>query len=134
MDRKLIGRCEVVTFPELITDSLKSKVDTGAFGISLHVDKLELLDGELLFYIKGKEFRYKKYRTITVKNSFGKSQKRFSIFTKIKIGYTTYKFFVSLSNRNNMRYPVLIGRRFLYKFNYIVDVRKKNIYDTTKKM
>ena len=28
-----------------------------------------------------------------------------------------------------MRYPALIGRRFLYKFDYLVDVKQKNIND-----
>ena len=32
------------------------------------------------------EFSYNKFKTIIVKNSFGKVQKRFSIFTKLTIG------------------------------------------------
>ena len=45
-----------------------------------------------------------------------------------------YKGGISLTDRKKMRYPVLIGRRFLYKFNYLVDVTKKNINDTNKKV
>ena len=131
---KKIGRSEKVSFPELSIKNIKSKIDTGAYGIALHVDNIRLINNELLFNIEGVEYKYSKYKMVSVKSSFGRKQKRFSIFTKIKIGETTYKFFVSLTDRKNMRYPVLIGRRFLYKFNYIVDVRQKNIYDTSKKV
>ncbi len=131
---KKIGRSEFISFPELNLLRIKSKVDTGAYGIALHVDNIRIENNELLFNIDGQEFRYKNYKRVSVKSSFGRKQKRYSIFTKIKVGDLSYKFFVSLTDRKNMRYPVLIGRRFLYKFNYIVDVRQKNIYDTSKKV
>lgn len=131
---KKIGRSEKVSFPELHDLNVVGKIDTGAYGVAMHVDNINLVDNVLVFTINENEYRYKKFNTISVKSSFGRKQKRFSILTKIKIGESTYKFFVSLTDRKNMRYPVLIGRRFLYKFNYIVDVRKKYIYDTTKKM
>ena len=43
-----------------------------------------------------------------------------------------YKVHISLTNRKKMKYPVLIGRRFLNKFKYMVNVRKKNINDRAK--
>lgn len=130
---KKVGRCENVSFPELNIGKLKGKIDTGAYGIALHVDDIEVVDGKLKFKIDSKEFVYEKFKKVSVKSSFGRKQERFLIFTKIKIGESRYKFFISLANRKNMRYPVLIGRRFLHKFNYIVDVRMKNINDTDKK-
>lgn len=136
MDRKLekkVGRYENVSFPELNIDNIRSKIDTGAYGIALHADDIEVVDGKLKFRIDSSEFFYEKFKKICVKSSFGRNQERFLIFTKIKIGESIYNFFISLANRKNMRYPVLIGRRFLHKFNYIVDVRMKNINDTNKK-
>ena len=132
--RKKVGRIENIAFPELKIESIKAKVDTGAYGVALHVDNIEIINNELTFTINNNKFTYTKFKVVSVKSSFGKKQKRFSIFTKIKIGDSTYKVFVSLTDRKNMRYPVLIGRRFLYKFNYLVDVRKKNINDTSKKV
>jgi hypothetical protein len=132
--RKIIGRIEVISFPDLMIDKISSKIDTGAYGTSLHVDGIKLINNVLTFYINGNKFIYTKYKVVNVKSSFGRKQKRFSIFTRIKIGESTYKVFVSLTDRKNMRYPVLIGRRLLYKFNYLVDVRKKNINDTNKKV
>ena len=75
---------------------------------------------------------YDKYKTIVVRNSFGKKQKRFSIVSKMSLGEKNYKVHISLTNRKKMKYPVLIGRRFLNKFKYMVNVRKKNINDRAK--
>ena len=131
---KTVGRREISSVPALMVYKIKAKVDTGAYGTALHVDSIELVNNELTFTINNNKFTYTKFKVVSVKSSFGKKQKRFSIFTKIKIGDLTYKVFVSLTDRKNMRYPVLIGRRFLYKFNYLVDVKKKNINDTSKKV
>ena len=132
--KKKVGRIENISFPELKIEKIKAKVDTGAYGVALHVDSIKLEDGKLYFTVGNEELSYNKFKTIIVKNSFGKVQKRFSIFTKLTIGDSIYKFYVSLTDRKKMRYPVLIGRRFLYKFNYLVDVTKKNINDRNKKV
>ena len=132
--KKKVGRIENISFPELKIEKIKAKVDTGAYGVALHVDSIKLEDCKLYFTVGNEEFSYNKFKTIIVKNSFGKVQKRFSIFTKLTIGDSIYKFYVSLTDRKKMRYPVLIGRRFLYKFNYLVDVTKKNINDRNKKV
>jgi len=132
--RKKIGRSEIISLPELKIKNISAKIDTGAYGVALHVDDIRHIDDKLYFTIDSEEFIYDKFKTIVVKNSFGRVQKRFSILTKIVIGDTIYKFYVSLTNRKNMRYPVLLGRRFLYKFDYLVDVKKKNINDTAKKV
>lgn len=131
---KKIGRTESVDFPELEISELSAKIDTGAYGIAIHVDEVNVENDILTFVINQKKYTWDKFKTITVKSSFGRIQKRFSIFTKIKLGNQVYKFFVSLTCRKNMRHPVLIGRRFLYKFNYIVDVKQKNIYDRDKEV
>ena len=132
--KKKIGRSENISFPELKIDNINAKVDTGAYGVALHVDDIRFEEGKLYFTVDSNEFSYDKFKMISVKNSFGKVQKRFSILTKMEIGNSIYKFYVSLTDRKNMRYPVLIGRRFLYKFNYLVDVTKKNINDRNKKV
>jgi hypothetical protein len=133
MDKK-VGRIENISFPELKIGSIKAKVDTGAYGVALHVDNIRHEGNKLYFTIDSEEFSYNKFKIIKVKSSFGRVQKRFSILTKLVIGDSIYKFYVSLTDRKKMRYPVLIGRRFLYKFNYLVDVRKKNINDRNKKV
>jgi hypothetical protein len=83
---KKVGRIENISFPELKIEKIKAKVDTGAYGVALHVDSIKLEDGKLYFTVGNEEFSYNKFKTIIVKNSFGKVQKRFSIFTKLTIG------------------------------------------------
>ena len=131
---KKIGRSELISFPDINIFKIKAKIDTGAYGIALHVDDIRQENGLLYFTIDSDEFSYDKFKMISVKNSFGKVQKRFSILTKMIIGDSIYKFYVSLTDRKKMKYPVLIGRRFLYKFNYLVDVTKKNVNDRNKKV
>lgn len=131
---KFLGRAEKIELPELEISEVWTKIDTGAFGNALHCDLIELIDGSLHFTINEKKFIFRKYKTAIIKNSFGEKQKRFLIFTKIMIGDKKYKVYLSLTDRKNMRYPMLIGRRFLYKFGYLVDVKKKNTYDRPKKM
>ena len=135
MDKK-IGRIEKISFPDLKIESIETKIDTGAYGIALHANGIKVIDDKLHFWIneKSNEFIFDKFRTVVVKNSFGRVQKRYAVYTKIVIGGSTYKFFISLTNRKKMKYPVLIGRRFLKKFNYIVDVRATNVNDRDKKM
>lgn len=129
---KYVGRTEKVSFPELGIESTEAKVDTGAYGNALHVDDIFIKENKLFFVIDDKEYIYDKYKTIVVRNSFGKKQKRFSISTKMILGEKHYKIHISLTNRKKMKYPVLIGRRFLRKFEYMVNVKRKNINDRAK--
>ena len=84
--KKKIGRIENISFPNLKIIKIKAKVDTGAYGVALHVDDIKHQDGKLYFKIDCEEFIYDKFKIVNVKSSFGKVQKRFSIFTKIVIG------------------------------------------------
>jgi hypothetical protein len=61
-----------------------------------------------------------------VKSSNGKSEERIFIKSPIKLGRKTYQAEISLANRENMKYPMLIGRRFLSR-HYLIDVSHKYI-------
>jgi len=50
-------------------------------------------------------------------------EERYVIQTQIKIGRKKIRSTISLSNRDNMRYPVLIGRRLL-KAKFLIDVNQ----------
>lgn len=126
--RKKVGSIEKINFIN-ICGEIDAKVDTGAWRTSLHVDDIYIMDDKLYFHIGSERFCYERYRTIKVKSSFGKSQTRYSIKTKVKLGDNFYKMSISLSNRKNMKYKCLIGRRFLYRNNFLVDVNKSFIND-----
>jgi hypothetical protein len=72
------------------------------------------------------EHRFEKFEQKTIKSSFGESELRFIIRTRIRIGKRTLRGIVSLTDRANMKYPVLIGRRLL-KNRFLVDVSKLNV-------
>lgn len=134
--KKTIGRSETITLLDFSNISISSKIDTGAFSNALHVDGVDVINDVLKIWIESPDnyFLFDNYKRVEVKNSFGQKQTRWSVLTKIKLGKKIYKCRICLTKRNKMRFPMLIGRRFLYKFGYTVDVSKKNVYDKNKKM
>ena len=124
-----VGRSEYIYLPDLNIVGINGKVDTGAYGNVMHVDDIDVVDNILYFKIGDCDYSFDKYDTISVRSSFGRKQTRYAIFTRIGIGDKIFKVKLSLTDRAKMKYPMLIGRRFLRKFKYIVDVRKINIAD-----
>jgi hypothetical protein len=129
---KFVGRTENIFFPELEFGPIKAKIDTGAYGNSLHVDSVSVGEDGLRFLLEGREFVYTKYDSVVVKSSNGQSQLRYLILLRMCMGEKIYRIKFSLSSRNEMKCPVLIGRRFLRRFEFLVDVRKQNVNDRTK--
>jgi hypothetical protein len=70
------------------------------------------------------------FRIKKVKSSNGKVQERVFVKTHVALGGKTYLTSVSLADRKEMKYPMLIGRKFLAK-GYLVDVSVK--YQASKK-
>lgn len=132
--KKLIGRIEKIDFPDLNLFGIDAKVDTGAYTTAMHCHYIEELEknGKPVLVFKmldpthpnynEQENLFEEYSKKNIKNSFGESEERFVIFTRIKIGKRTIKSHVSLTYRGSMKYPVLIGRRLL-KGRFLVDVK-----------
>lgn len=126
-----VGRREIVDFPDLGLFGLTAKIDTGANTTALHCHHVRVEDGILYFRLldethpeyQDTEHRFEKFEQKTIKSSFGESELRYIIRTRIKIGKRTLRGIVSLTDRANMKYPVLIGRRLL-KNRFLVDVSK----------
>lgn len=128
MEKKVIGRVDKADFPLLNLEDIAIKIDTGAYTSSIHCDNIvekedalycTFLDEEHPLY-NGKEFIFKDYDVVFVRSSNGIMQKRFQVQSTIKIFGKIFKISLSLSARQEMRYPVLIGRKFLTK-KFIVD-------------
>lgn len=126
--KTIIGRFDKADFPVLDLEGISVKVDTGAYTSSIHCD--EIVEKDEVLYCKfldeeheqynGKEFIFKDYDIIYVRSSNGMIQKRYQIDSKIKLFNKTYKISLSLSSRQEMRFPVLLGRKFLSN-KFIVD-------------
>lgn len=128
MEKKVIGRVDKADFPLLNLEDIAIKIDTGAYTSSIHCDNIvekedalhcTFLDEEHPLY-NGKEFIFENYDVVFVRSSNGIIQKRFQVQSTIKIFGKVFKISLSLSARQEMRYPVLIGRKFLTK-KFIVD-------------
>ncbi|WP_142784317.1 ATP-dependent zinc protease family protein [Changchengzhania lutea] len=134
MPRKVIGRIDKADFPLLDLYEIDIKIDTGAYTSSIHCHQVKI-EGDLLkctFYDKGhplyngKEITFDTYQIAKVKSSNGIVQERYKVNTTIIIFNKKYKINLTLSTRDDMKYPILIGRRFLNK-KFIVDVSLKNV-------
>ncbi len=135
---KTIGRKDKIDLPDLGLMEIEAKIDTGAFGCALHCHHVELVEvngkKELHFKLldpSHPEYEDKllistKFGLKHVKSSNGVKEERFTIRTSIRIFNTTYLMRFSLADRQQMKYPILLGRTFLKK-RFIVDVSKKDI-------
>lgn len=139
MSKKIIGRVDKADFPLLNLFEIDIKIDTGAYTSSIHCHKLWVEHDELvcIFYdqghphYNGKEIRFKDYTFAKVKSSNGQVQKRYKIKTSIILFEKKYLISLTLSTREDMKFPILIGRKFLTK-KFVVDVTQKNVSYNSK--
>ncbi len=132
---RIIGRREFIDFPELGMKNIEAKVDTGAYTCAMHCHDIseKEIDGKnvLCFYLldpsheeyNRTEHCFSDYFKKRIKSSSGEMEERFIIKTLIKLGKRKVRTTISLTDRGNMRYPMLLGRRML-KAKFIVDIAK----------
>lgn len=134
MPKKIIGRIDKADFPTLDLFDIDIKIDTGAYTSSIHCFKYYEEDGALkcLFYDKkhpnynGKKIVFKNFTTTKVKSSNGIVQQRYKVKTSIILFDKKYRIDLTLSDRDDMKYPILIGRKFLQK-KFMVNVDLKHV-------
>jgi len=136
-----IGRKDKAKFPEFGFENIDIKMDTGAYTSAIHCHKIRLkkIDGKehLTFKLldpshaqyQDQEISTNNFHLKRIKNSFGSSEKRFVVETNIRLFEKDFLIQLSLSQRGKMRFPVLIGRRFLMG-KFLVDPSK---YDLSHK-
>lgn len=131
---QILGRSDRVDLPGLGLEDIQAKIDTGAYTSSLHCLRAELIDGKLEFVLLDEEhpeftgikYTFKKFDQREIKNSFGEAELRYVIKTKVKIFDHVIKAEFSLSNRGNLKFPVLLGRKIL-RHRFLIDVTKKDL-------
>ncbi len=117
----VVGWRELVSLPELGLAGIPAKIDTGARTSSLHAHVLDDFqrDGErfVRFAVDWGGVRHHceavhvDLRGITSSN--GESQERFVIKTPLSIGSLIFRAEISLADRSQMQFPMLIGRTAL---------------------
>ncbi|MFT4970097.1 MAG: hypothetical protein ACI9O4_001849 [Chitinophagales bacterium] len=133
-----IGRADKADFPEINLQNIKVKLDTGAYTSSIHCHdvkevelngekyiEFELLDPSHPEY-ENKIYTVKNYFEKLIKSSNGTAEQRFVIETVISIFDEVYPIELSLSERGDMKYPILLGRKFINK-RFLVNTALKNV-------
>jgi len=141
----VIGRKDKIDLPELDLFDIEAKIDTGAYGCALHCHQTEevLHNGKRVLSFKlldpghpefdGRDFYAANYSYKSVKNSSGEIEDRYTIKTDVIVFGKKRTLEFSLTDRSEMRYPILLGRKFLTK-HYLVDVQLKDLSFTQKNM
>lgn len=136
---RILGRSDRVDLPRLGLTNIHAKVDTGAYNCCLHCAYATVVDGHLEFVLldeehpefTGLKFKFKKFKQREIKNSFGEAELRYVIKTSIKIFDHRIRAEFSLSNRGNLKFPVLLGRKIL-RNRFLIDVTQTDLYFNSK--
>lgn len=135
-----LGRFDRMDLPGLGLLNIHAKIDTGAYTSSLHCSRAEVVEGVLEFVLlddehpefTGMKFTFTEFTSRDIKNSFGVAEKRFIIETTIKIFGQEFLTEFSLSDRDALRFPILLGRKIL-RHRFLIDVSKKDLSYRHKK-
>ncbi len=131
--KKIIGKREIVSILDLELFDLDAKIDTGADSNSLHCDDIYIDDENFVHFTlldkvhpayHTKKIKMPLYKIKKVKSSNGTIQIRASIKVDILFFNKRYTTVISLTNRSDMKYPMLIGRKFLAN-RFLVDVSQE---------
>jgi hypothetical protein len=143
--KQTIGRKDKADFPGLGLESVDIKMDTGAYTSAIHCHEIgtkEVEGKEVLFFTlldpsyhqyDNKQLSTENFSQKSVKNSFGSSERRFVIKTTILLFGKEYPIDLSLSERGEMKFPILIGRKFLMK-EFIVDPARTDLSHKLKSL
>jgi hypothetical protein len=127
----VIGHIENLDLPELGISQLTTRVDTGAQTSSLHVDNLQRTfiktKPAVSFDIHPEIHNVKKVTSCIallhdvrkVKSSNGISEQRYVIKTPAILGAHTWDIEITLTDRSDMTYLMLLGRQALGNSFYI---------------
>ena len=117
-----IGWREWVALPELGVTSIKAKVDSGARTSCLHTAEYEIFQKDGSDWVRFIVHPIKRHTEVEirtevpvsdyriVRDSGGHEERRPFIKTTLKIGSHLWPIEVSLSNRENMKFRMLLGR------------------------
>lgn len=140
--KHIIGRTELVDLPEWDFQQLAAKIDTGAYTSSLHCHHMEAFEKQgkkwIRFYLLDPDHEAYNDQMLEmplidqrkVKSSNGEIELRFFVQTTIRLFGEIFPIELSLTDRSSMKYPLLIGRKFLKRRSFLVDVSKQNLSNT----
>lgn len=123
MNKKLIiGKEEWCSLPDLHLPAIKARIDSGARTSALHASNIEIYTSRGDKWVRFDINPIQKDRKIAVhcraplvderdvKSSNGQTERRAVIETTVKIGATVHSIQLTLTNRDNLGYRMLLGR------------------------
>jgi hypothetical protein len=140
--KKIVGWREWVRLPDLKVLKIKAKLDTGARTSTLHAFRVTPFTKDGASYVRFFVHPLQRRNTPetkcvalvidqrTITDSGGKREERPVIRTVLKIGKSRYPIELTLTNRDQMGFRMLLGRQALRR-RYLVDpgrsfvIRKK---------
>lgn len=130
-----LGWREWVSLPELGIEHIKAKVDTGARTSALHAFAYETYRERGALMVRFRIHPVQRRSDIeqsciaevidqrTVSDSGGHKEKRLVIATPVRLGEQQWTIEMTLTNRDNMQFRMLLGRTAI-KGKYLVDAGK----------
>ncbi len=126
--KEIVGWREMVALPALGLSQIPAKIDTGARTSSLHAKVLEEFEREGGKYVRfAVDWDGERHEGVAIHvdvrgitSSNGETQRRYVIKTPLLIGTQEFKAEISLADRSDMKFPMLIGRTALRR-RFVVD-------------
>ena len=138
--KRLLGRRELVDFPEFALSGVEAKVDTGAYTSAIHCTDIRVDTGATprpVLMVRlldpghegadGHPMAFADFVLRDIRSSNGEVQERYVIRAVVQLYGKPFEVEFSLSDRSDMKYPVLLGRSLLRQGRFVVDVAKRNL-------
>ena len=130
----IIGWMEMVDLPLLGLAGIKSKVDTGARTTALHATQIEDFMRDGVPWIRfctrlgpdqpARQIEAPIHDARAIKNTSGIPEDRHIIRTRMQLGARAWMIDLSITDRSNMTFPMIIGRAALKDHNIAVHTRR----------
>ncbi|MCU0353400.1 MAG: RimK/LysX family protein [Cytophagales bacterium] len=134
----VIGRHDRIDLPDFGAFDIAAKIDTGAYSSALHCSEIKvrrkngrryisfrILDSHIPA-VEHRRYVTTRFRRKKVRSSSGHVEVRYFIQTHIVLFGQRIRAEFSLSDRETMRFPVLLGRKLL-RNRFLVDVAQKDV-------
>ncbi len=144
-NKLLIGWAEWCAMPDMHIPAIRAKIDTGAKTSALHAYDIEPFVQKKHLYVKFKVHPLQGDQTVivecsakvvdqrTVTSSNGHKQQRYVIQTHIRLGdKAPFPIHLTLTNRDVLRFRMLLGREALCG-KTLIDPARKNCLKNFKK-
>lgn len=129
-EKTMIGRAELLEFPELGISGVPARIDTGAKTSAIWATNIQEQDGVLTFVLfsnesslhTGEAHMAEHFEKVAVASSNGQVEERYKVQLLVRLKGRKVRGRFTLAERSQQAYPVLVGRNILHG-KFVVDVQ-----------